>query len=82
MEFHIKIDNLIATVVENSSGIFSGENHQSYWSAIIKSNIGLNIAGDANFSNDSVNMVNERELIDMWGSLGTLKSNEELVRDR
>ncbi|MGE5606756.1 MAG: hypothetical protein ACM3YE_13835 [Bacteroidota bacterium] len=50
--------------MSNSSGIFSGENYHANWSAVSKTNTGLNL-GDSNLSSDSVNIVYDPDLISM-----------------
>ena len=46
MDLHIKIGEVTVTEVTSTSGIFSGENYHAHWSAMSKSNTGLNL-GDS-----------------------------------
>ncbi len=64
IDLHINIKDLKVTEVSTSSGIFSGENYHAYWSAMSKTNTGLNL-GDSNQSFNSVNMVYDPDLISM-----------------
>lgn len=65
MDFHIQIDNFMANEVRASSGIFSGENSHTQWSAMSKSNTGLNLGG-SNITHDCINMVSDTDSVDMW----------------
>lgn len=65
MDLHIKIDDLKVTEVTVTSGIFSGENYHAHWSAMNKTNTGLNL-GDSNVSSNCINMVYDSDLISMF----------------
>lgn len=65
MDFHIQIDNFMANEVRASSGIFSGENNHAQWSAMSKSNTGLNLGG-TNITHGCINMVSDKDSVDMW----------------
>lgn len=62
IDLHINIKDLKVTEVSTSSGIFSGENYHANWSAMSKSNTGLNL-GDSNQSLNCINMVYDPDLI-------------------
>lgn len=64
MDLHINIKELKVTEVSSSSGIFSGENYHTGWSAMSKTNTGLNL-GDSNQSFHCVNMVYDPDLFGM-----------------
>ena len=65
LDFHINIAHLDILDIRTSSGIFSGENTHAYWSAMSKSNTGLNLEKTGN-SHGCINMVSDRDIIDMW----------------
>ncbi|MDH7577631.1 MAG: hypothetical protein QHH75_07320 [Bacillota bacterium] len=70
MDIWIRIGQLEVLTVENSAGIFSGENRQSNWSSKSKTNQGLGtISGQNNTANGSINITNDPDLIDMPVSL-------------
>lgn len=64
MDLQIKITDLKITEVTTTSGIFSGENYHANWSAMSKSNTGLNL-GDSNLSAACINMVFDPDFIGM-----------------
>jgi hypothetical protein len=64
IDLHINIKDLKVTEVGTSSGIFSGENYHAHWSAVSKTNTGLNL-GDSNLSYNCVNMVSDPDVISM-----------------
>lgn len=65
LDLNIKIDELKVTEVTATSGIFSGENYHAHWSAMSKSNTGLNL-GDSSFSAGCVNIVYDPDLISLF----------------
>jgi hypothetical protein len=64
LDLQIKIGDVKVTEVTTTSGIFSGENYHAHWSAMSKSNIGLNL-GDSSRSTGCVNIVYDPDLISM-----------------
>jgi hypothetical protein len=64
VDLHINIKDIKVTEVSTSSGIFSGENYHANWSAMSKTNTGLNL-GDSNQSFHCVNMVYDSDLTNM-----------------
>ena len=69
MDFHIQIDNLTVNEIRASSGIFSGENSHAGWSVMDKANTGLSLGG-TNISHGCINIVSDRDSIDMWDKSG------------
>lgn len=64
MDLEIKITDLKVSEVTTTSGIFSGENYHANWSAMSKSNTGLNL-GDSSLSSACINMVYDPDFIGM-----------------
>jgi hypothetical protein len=62
VDLHIKIDDLKITEVTSTSGIFSGENYHTNWSAMSKTNTGLHLE-DSSRSISCVNIVYDPDLI-------------------
>jgi hypothetical protein len=65
LDLHIKIGDVKVTEVTATSGIFSGENYHTHWSAMSKSNIGLNL-GDSSRSTGCINIVYDPDLLSMF----------------
>lgn len=65
MDLHIKIDDINVVEITTTSGIFSGENYHANWSAMSKTNTGLELGGEANLSRDCINVVYDPDSINM-----------------
>jgi hypothetical protein len=70
LDFHIKIADLKVTDVVAASGIFSGENWHTHWSAMNKHNTGLNL-GKASLSTGCINIVFDSDVTSMSGKPAT-----------
>jgi hypothetical protein len=64
MDLHIRIEKLEVTSIASSSGIFSGDNRHHHWSAISKTNTGLDLEGDSSRSSQCINIVCDPNFID------------------
>jgi hypothetical protein len=65
MDLHIQIDDINVTEITTTSGIFSGENYHANWSAMSKTNTGLELRGEGNLSKDCINVVYDPDAINM-----------------
>ncbi|HEX7715536.1 MAG TPA: hypothetical protein VF531_16070 [Bacillota bacterium] len=75
MDLQIKIADLKVSEITTTSGIFSGENYHAHWSAISKSNTGLNL-GDSSLSTACINMVYDPDFI------GLIKTSKKGFQNR
>ncbi len=81
MDFHIQIDKFIVNEIRASSGVFSGENSHAQWSAMSKSNTGLNLGG-TNISRGCINIVSDKDSIDTWGGNGITSQSQKPVNPK
>lgn len=65
MDIHIQIGNLETDIVKNASGIFSGDNYHAGWFSMSKSYYIDRISGNANQIEQSINKVNDNDIIDI-----------------
>lgn len=82
MDLHIKIDDINIMEITTSSGIFSGENYHENWSAMSKTNTGLELKGESNLSKDCINVVWDTDTINALKLSGFLKNNDKQVKDK
>lgn len=64
MAVFLNIGTQLITTVNNSAGIFSGENVQQGWSTTNKNNVGVFTTGQLNSVINNVNFINDPDLID------------------
>jgi hypothetical protein len=61
----IQLGDINVLVIDNTSGIFIGENFQSYWTTHTKTNSGFGeVSGRGNIVNNSTNIVIDPDEID------------------
>lgn len=75
MDLHINMKEIKVNEVAASSGIFSGENYHAHWSAMSKTNTGLELSGEANLSRDCFNLVYDSDDVSMFKAPGELLKN-------
>jgi hypothetical protein len=78
MDLHIKIIDINVTELTATSGIFSGENYHADWSAMNKTNTGLELRGKANFSKNCLNFVSDSDSIHMRRVGRDLNDNKQV----
>lgn len=71
----VRFNTININVISNCSGVFSGLNHQQFWSMNHKTNIGFGrIIGEMNISVNTFNLILDNDIVDF-------SRGEKLIRD-
>ncbi|WP_078381217.1 hypothetical protein [Sutcliffiella halmapala] len=69
---HFILDRIEINSIMNSSGVFTGTNHQVNWSSIQKANMGFGImVGTENHASSNMNIVYDPDVVDMPLKVGS-----------